>query len=1345
MVKFTKNVLMNLNRFLIAGILLFFSLTTEVAFAQAPGASCATAVALGGTGAIPYCTGNVTVSNTTSDGAIPTCIVGGNVFRRDGWYSFVVPVGPNLNITIAASATSSGSNLVIQCIASPCGAQLGCSNATTTDGIQTETLLMTNLSPGTYLIKLTNYANSAGGNMALSNLCVNVTPSNNACATPTALTPFAASANCAALVTYTTQGATPQAAIPDLCTIANANNDDVWFTFNAIFTSQLITVTPIGGMDVVFEVYDTDPCGGAGNSIYCASGFGSGAAAIGLVPGLTNGGTYWVRVYDALDYIYPFTDFTICIQTPPANDECAGAILLTSNTTCITTTGNVNVSSDSFEPLGGTCAGGTPDDDIWYTFVGTGPSNTITIDGLGTFDPAYEVFTGSCGGTSVFCNSVGGNPGGVLTDIVPTTAGVTYYVRVFDYNLSYDPANSTFTICIVNPAPINDNCGGTSLTAYATSACGATTAGTVLNATASGFATACGGTPSNDVWYSFVATSTNHLVTVVPCANLDVILQGYVTTCGTGAATTAQCANAGGAGTTEVLTLSSLSIGTTYYIRVYGALTVGTGCGSFTICVTTPTPPTNNGCTGTVITPGTTCVNGTSQLTGDTYGATQTLAGCSGNANDDVWYQFTTLATAQQYTITVTGSASFDPVFQVFSASCAGTSVICINGNPTLGGIETTNLSTLTTSTNYWIRVYDANSGFPATTTFTICLTYSNPPPANDNCPGTSITAYNSTTCGGVTNGTVVGATASGFAATCGGTPSNDVWYSFVATATIHVVTVVPCANFNAIIQGNSGTCGSGAATTAQCANAGVAGVTETLTMTSLTIGSTYYIRVYGALTSGVGCGTFTICVTIPPLNGTPCTALAVVCNASYANNTTTNNGGAGGRPAITCTSNAQIGNGLWYVLAGTGSNTVLTTCGGTTNYDTQLYVFTATGTCPTLTLTCVTGNDDTNGCGLSSTCTFGTSVGVNYYIYVSGYVGQTGAFTLFTSCITPPVNDQCGGALSVNCGAANNTTTLSWTGSTATASSNNDLTNCGSASGATAQYPTALWYYFQGGGEAITISTCGGTTNFNTMLGVWTSSNGTCTGTWSCVAGNDNFCANSSSVSFLANWGTIYYIEVFGYYTEFFSGPATGNFTLNVTAGTGVNGTGCMPLPIELLSFTGENAGNRNLIKWRTASEVNNDYFTIEKANDGVGWMTLDRVNGAGNSTSAIDYHIYDNEPYKDVTFYRLKQTDYNGAYSYSAIIAVHNKLDGVSVANVHPNPTTDDISFDFNSAIKGNLHIQILDYLGRVVSDEIQNVNDGGSVVNSKMGTLAKGVYSLKVMFDQTGYVSVTKVVKN
>jgi hypothetical protein len=94
--------------------------------------------------------------------------------------------------------------------------------------------------------------------------------------------------------------------------------------------------------------------------------------------------------------------------------------------------------------------------------------------------------------------------------------------------------------------------------------------------------------------------------------------------------------------------------------------------------------------------------------------------------------------------------------------------------------------------------------------------------------------------------------------------------------------------------------------------------------------------------------------------------------------------------------------------------------------------------------------------------------------------------------------------------------------------------------------------------------------------------------------------------------------------------------------------------LPIELLSFTGEVNGKSNILKWITATEINNDYFTVERSEDAITFNEVGKVDGAGNSLSTKQYSMLDNKPYKTITYYRLVQTDYDGKYKSFDIIAV-------------------------------------------------------------------------------------------
>ncbi len=116
--------------------------------------------------------------------------------------------------------------------------------------------------------------------------------------------------------------------------------------------------------------------------------------------------------------------------------------------------------------------------------------------------------------------------------------------------------------------------------------------------------------------------------------------------------------------------------------------------------------------------------------------------------------------------------------------------------------------------------------------------------------------------------------------------------------------------------------------------------------------------------------------------------------------------------------------------------------------------------------------------------------------------------------------------------------------------------------------------------------------------------------------------------------------------------------------------------LPIELIEFTANYRATEKdvLIKWVTSSEVNNDYFTVEKSIDAQNFEELTIVQGAGNSNQVLNYSTLDEKPYNGISYYRLKQTDFNGQFKYSNIVSV-NINHGEPIVRVYPNPTQNDL----------------------------------------------------------------------
>ena len=300
------------------------------------------------------------------------------------------------------------------------------------------------------------------------------------------------------------------------------------------------------------------------------------------------------------------------------------------------------------------------------------------------------------------------------------------------------------------------------------------------------------------------------------------------------------------------------------------------------------------------------------------------------------------------------------------------------------------------------------------------------PPPANDNCSGAlSLTVNPDYLCGSVTAGTVLGATASTQdAAACGGTEDDDVWFAFVATSTTHRISILNAAGSTTDMYHSLWTgadCSSLTLVAGSCSDADVSNPT------GLTIGTTYYVRVYTWTATAGQSSTFNVCIGTPPpapTNDNFATPIAVTCGNIYVGDTSS---------SVTLDEDsAPDGFGadldapnLWYSFTGNGSAQTVTVnlCGS--SYDTSVLVY--TGTSGNLTL--VAANDDDNTCvsnTLNSKTSFASDGTTTYYITVEGYnVGSVGAFTMNVTCaaVTPPAvaNQDCGTALNVSVNGLDN------------------------------------------------------------------------------------------------------------------------------------------------------------------------------------------------------------------------------------------------------------------------------------------------------------------------------------
>jgi hypothetical protein len=280
---------------------------------------------------------------------------------------------------------------------------------------------------------------------------------------------------------------------------------------------------------------------------------------------------------------------------------------------------------------------------------------------------------------------------------------------------------------------INDNCSGAiALIPSPDENCPTPHTGTTVGATQS--QPGCTGTADDDVWYSFTATSTIHQITVSAITINDIVLQFFSGNCT--ALNSFGCVDNTVGNSQESVIISGLTIGTTYFFRVY-SFANNSGQGSFSICITTPPPPpSNDNCANAINVPVNNNTSCTSIINGTTVSATQSLPGCAGFADDDVWYQFTATGTTHQ--ITVTPGTLNDVVFEVYSGNCGGLlSLACVDN--TIGtAAESVTINSLIAGNTYFVRVYSFFNGF-GQGSFSICVNT----PSSVNCIPIIVAAAN--------------------------------------------------------------------------------------------------------------------------------------------------------------------------------------------------------------------------------------------------------------------------------------------------------------------------------------------------------------------------------------------------------------------------------------------------------------------------------------------------------------------------------------------------------------------------------------------------------------------------
>ncbi len=399
-------------------------------------------------------------------------------------------------------------------------------------------------------------------------------------------------------------------------------------------------------------------------------------------------------------------------------DVCSSTVeLLPTNVIC-------NFDSESTPNLntnGGIgCGLGNPDDDVWYRFIATNASHIITVDGNANFDAVIGVFsncTGSVvsGGSCV--NATGGN--GIETQTLTGLAiGATYFINVYDFG----NGGGDYQICVSTPVqvPVNNECVGSINVPVSSGPC-SFTRGSINFATASAQVNGCAGTADDDVWYSFVATAVSVTISLtnVTGSTTDLNHSVFSGSC-TAPGLAIVCSNPNSS------IVNGLTIGNTYFVRVYSATGTAGQNTFFDICIQSNgicgTPTTQDFCTAPAL-----LTQGPGSFSANTSGSYTTdipanlLAAFCGSIENNSWFQFTASATTEIFNFSNVAATSPGScpngvqavvlnVTEDVNGCCTNFASVsnCFEPGSAVGGLVT---ATGLTVGNQYVLMVDGNSG----------------------------------------------------------------------------------------------------------------------------------------------------------------------------------------------------------------------------------------------------------------------------------------------------------------------------------------------------------------------------------------------------------------------------------------------------------------------------------------------------------------------------------------------------------------------------------------------------------------------------------------------------------
>jgi hypothetical protein len=167
--------------------------------------------------------------------------------------------------------------------------------------------------------------------------------------------------------------------------------------------------------------------------------------------------------------------------------------------------------------------------------------------------------------------------------------------------------------------------------------------------------------------------------------------------------------------------------------------------------------------------------------------------------------------------------------------------------------------------------------------------------------------------------------------------------------------------------------------------------------------------------------------------------------------------------------------------------------------------------------------------------------------------------------------------------------------------------------------------------------------------------------------------------------------------------------------------------VPVELISFSAYDNNGTIELNWITATEINNKGFEIErKVSETNDWTVIGFVSGKGTTTEKTNYSYTDSYSQDGKVYYRLKQVDFNGSYSFSNIVEISLSPDNFSLLQNYPNPFNPTTNIEYHLKVADQVTLKVYDVIGKEVASLVNEKQEAGKhIVNFNASGLASGIY--------------------